>query len=45
MLIMTLNFTAQRPWFSAMSNEKLSKALNIEIKEWKEKLREFVINC
>jgi len=25
-----------------MSNEKLSKTLNIEIKEWKGKLREFV---
>jgi len=45
MLIMTLNFTAQRPWFSAMSNKKLSKTLNIKIKEWKRELREFVNNC
>ena len=39
------NLPAQRPRFSAMSNEKLSKTLNIEIKEWKEELKEFVINC
>jgi len=25
-----------------MSNEKICKTLNIEIKEWKEELREFV---
>jgi len=28
-----------------MGNEKICKALNIEIKEWKEELREFVNNC
>ena len=36
------NLPAQRPRFSAMSNEKICKTLNIEIKEWKEELREFV---
>jgi len=28
-----------------MSNKKICKILNIEIKEWKEELREFGINC
>lgn len=39
------NLPAQRPRFSAMSNKKICKILNIEIKEWKEELREFGINC
>ncbi|MDF2953367.1 MAG: dTDP-4-dehydrorhamnose reductase [Thermodesulfobacterium sp.] len=36
------NLPAQRPRFSAMSNEKICKTLNIEIKEWKEELKGFV---
>lgn len=36
------NLPAKRPKWSAMSNEKISKALNIEIKRWKEALREFI---
>ncbi len=32
------NLTAKRPRFSAMSNKKICKELEIEIKEWKEKL-------
>jgi len=42
------NLPAQRPRFSAMSNEKICKTLNIEINDWndwKEELREFVNNC
>jgi len=39
------NLPAQRPRFSAMNNEKICKALNIEIKEWKKELRKFVNNC
>ncbi|MCX7760074.1 MAG: dTDP-4-dehydrorhamnose reductase [Hydrogenothermaceae bacterium] len=33
------NFPAKRPKWSAMSNEKISKELNIEIPDWKEKLK------
>jgi len=32
------NLPAKRPKFSAMSNEKISKDLNIEIKNWSEEL-------
>ena len=39
------NLPAQKLRFFAMSNEKLSKILDIEIKEWEEELREFVNNC
>ena len=33
---------ARRPRFSAMSNEKISKVLDIEIKHWKEEMKDFV---
>ncbi|MCX7914314.1 MAG: NAD(P)-dependent oxidoreductase, partial [Thermodesulfovibrionales bacterium] len=33
------NLPAKRPSFSAMSNEKLSKILNISIDTWKDELK------
>ena len=36
------NLPAQRPKFSAMSNEKISKILNIQIPTWEEELTKFV---
>jgi dTDP-4-dehydrorhamnose reductase len=36
------NLPAQRPDFSAMSNEKLSKTLSINIPHWKEELKYFL---
>lgn len=38
------NLPAKRPRFSAMSNEKISRALNIEITDWKEELKKFIDN-
>lgn len=38
------NFKANRPLFSAMSNELLSKELNIEIPNWKEEINNFYKN-
>ncbi|MDI1471512.1 MAG: dTDP-4-dehydrorhamnose reductase [Thermodesulfovibrio sp.] len=37
------NLPAKRPKFSAMSNEKLCKELDIEILDWQEALRQFTI--
>ncbi|HPZ07516.1 MAG TPA: dTDP-4-dehydrorhamnose reductase [Candidatus Eremiobacteraeota bacterium] len=36
------NLPARRPAFSAMSNEKISKILNIEIPFWEEEIRRFI---
>ncbi len=36
------NLPAKRPKFSAMSNEKISKDINIEIKHWKDELKDIV---
>jgi len=36
------NLSAKRPRFSAMSNERISKELGVEIKEWREELKEVV---
>lgn len=36
------NLRAKRPYFSAMSNESISCALNITIPEWKEELKNFL---
>ena len=36
------NLPAKRPRFSAMSNEKISKILNVEIPYWKDELKRFV---
>lgn len=33
---------ARRPYFSAMSNHRISKALGIEIPDWKEELKRFL---
>ncbi|MCX7913557.1 MAG: dTDP-4-dehydrorhamnose reductase [Thermodesulfovibrionales bacterium] len=38
------NLPAKRPSFSAMSNEKLSKILNISIDTWKDELKRFMRN-
>ncbi len=35
------NLPAKRPKWSVMSNEKISKALGITIREWKEELKSF----
>jgi len=37
------NLPAKRPRFSAMSNEKLCKELRIDILDWKEALKHFII--
>ncbi|MFN3844085.1 MAG: dTDP-4-dehydrorhamnose reductase [Rehaibacterium terrae] len=36
------NLPAKRPRFSAMSNEKISKILNVQIPTWKEELESFI---
>ncbi len=36
------NLPAKRPRFSAMSNEKISRILNVDIPTWKEELESFV---
>jgi len=36
------NLPAKRPRWSAMSNDRISKELGIEIKDWKEEMREFL---
>lgn len=36
------NLPAKRPRWSVMSNERISKALNLEIKHWKEALRDYL---
>jgi dTDP-4-dehydrorhamnose reductase len=36
------NLPARRPRWSVMSNESISRELNIEIKEWKEELRSII---
>jgi dTDP-4-dehydrorhamnose reductase len=38
------NLPAKRPKWSVMSNEKISKELKIEIKEWQEELKEILTN-
>ena len=38
------NSPVKRPQFSALSNEKISKALNIAIPSWKEELNKFFVN-
>ncbi len=37
------NETARRPYFSAMSNEKLSKDLGVEIPDWKDAIDRYII--
>ena len=39
----SFNSKVQRPLFTAMSNKKISKELNINIPEWKESLKQFII--
>lgn len=36
------NLPAKRPRWSAMSNDRISRELGVEIKEWKEEMREFL---
>ncbi|MGC8979165.1 sugar nucleotide-binding protein [Caldisericum sp.] len=36
------NLPAKRPKWSVMSNEKISRELNIEIKDWREELKNLV---
>ena len=36
------NLPAKRPRWSSMSNEKISKALGIEIEDWKEEMKSFL---
>ena len=36
------NLPAKRPKFSAMSNDIIKKALNVEIPTWEEELQKFV---
>ena len=39
----SFNSKVQRPLVTAMSNEKISKELNITIPDWKESLRQFIM--
>lgn len=41
--MVSFNSKVQRPLFTAMSNKKISKELNISIPEWKESLKKLVI--